>query len=89
MEEGVLRPLELARHPVLERDLWPRRLEVVERPSGSISANCSASHCFARYPAPERCALSAVVPPRERRRREWAGAASGVNETFSSDIVEF
>jgi len=64
VEEAVLRPLELARHSVLEGDLRPRGLEVVERLRLDLRE-------LLRFPllgeiaGAERCALPAVVPTAE------------------------
>ena len=66
VEEPVLRPVELARHPVLERDVRTRRLEVVER-LGVDLREPLAGPVLREIARRERRALPAVVPAAERR----------------------
>jgi len=87
VEEAVLRPLELARHSVLEGDLRPRGLEVVERLRLDLG-ELLRFHCFARYPAPSVAPCPPSFQPRNAATR-MGRRSSGVNETFSSDIFEF
>src|SRR5438477_5054353 len=65
MEKTVLRPLETTRHPILERDLRPHRLEVVELLRLDLRELLRVP-LLREVAGGESRALAAVVPPAKR-----------------------